>query len=591
MSYTALYRKFRPTKFSEIVGQEHITRTLKNQIIANRVGHAYLLTGGRGTGKTSAAKILARAINCLNPQDGEPCNECEICRAAIQGSLTDIVEMDAASNNSVEDIRSIREEVNFLPTVAKYRVYIIDEVHMLSVGAFNALLKTLEEPPKHVKFILATTEPQKLPATILSRCQRFDYKKISPENVKLRLEYICKESNINITDEALKTISVLAEGAMRDGLSILERCVQEGEDQITDEMVKELVGIPKVEYINKIVNSVVDCNVEETLNNIDEVISDGKDLNNLIWEIIKYVKDVLVFKSSGKLSLYNENELAKIKELADKTEKDRLLKMIYSLSELANDLKMTTQKTIMLEVGIMKLCSVQDLNSVSVSGSVVGSSDAAFLGSVADSSNASNNVYKSFDANNQAPTPQAVNNLNANNATGAVSKEIENKIKELETKIDKISNLVIHNSGTNVDNSSTKAGATRKSPSRPVQNGPTNIVKNFEPKGKKVEGWGKIVTGLKESGKIMLYTNLMNTTATEVNDMTVGIVFPNGITPFGRSILDKPESVNELTKVVSLELGKPMQVRYIDAKHPEQAKDLVGEITKEIGMPINVIDE
>ena len=579
MSYTALYRKFRPTKFSEIVGQEHITRTLKNQIIANRVGHAYLLTGGRGTGKTSAAKILARAINCLNPQDGEPCNECEICRAAIQGSLTDIVEMDAASNNSVEDIRSIREEVNFLPTVAKYRVYIIDEVHMLSVGAFNALLKTLEEPPEHVKFILATTEPQKLPATILSRCQRFDYKKISPENVKLRLEYICKESNINITDEALKTISVLAEGAMRDGLSILERCVQEGEEQITDEMVKELVGIPKVEYINKIVNSVVDCNVEETLNNIDEVISDGKDLNNLIWEIIKYVKDVLVFKSSGKLSLYNENELAKIKELADKTQKDRLLNMIYSLSELANDLKMTTQKTIMLEVGIMKLCSVQDVNPASASSSGV------------DSNKVSNNVYKSFDASNQAPTPQAVNNLNANNATGAVSKEIENKIKELETKIDKISNLVIHNSGTNVDNSSTKTGATRKSPSRAVQNGPTNIVKNFEPKGKKVEGWGKIVTGLKESGKIMLYTNLMNTTATEVNDMTVGIVFPNGITPFGRSILDKPETVNELTKVVSLELGKPMQVRYIDAKHPEQAKDIVGEITKEIGMPINVIDE
>ena len=356
MSYTALYRKFRPTKFGEIVGQEHITRTLKNQIIANRVGHAYLLTGGRGTGKTSAAKILARAINCLNPENGEPCNECEICKAAIQGSLTDIVEMDAASNNSVEDIRSIREEVNFLPTLAKYRVYIIDEVHMLSVGAFNALLKTLEEPPAHVKFILATTEPQKLPATILSRCQRFDYKKISPENIKLRLQYICNKSKINITDEALNTISVLAEGAMRDGLSILERCVQEGEDEINDDKVKELVGIPKTEYINKIMNSVISYNVEETLENINIVISDGKDLNNLIWEIIKYVKDILVFKSSGKLSLYNENELKQIEDIANKCSKERLLNIIYSLSELAADLKMTTQKTIMLEVGIMKLC-------------------------------------------------------------------------------------------------------------------------------------------------------------------------------------------------------------------------------------------
>ena len=176
MNYTALYRKFRPKKFEDIVGQEHITRTLRNQIISNRVGHAYLFNGTRGTGKTSAAKILARAVNCLNPKDGEPCNECEICKAALSGALTDIVEMDAASNNSVDDIRIIRDEVNFLPTLAKYRVYIIDEVHMLSTGAFNALLKTLEEPPAHVKFILATTEPQKLPATILSRCQRFDLK-------------------------------------------------------------------------------------------------------------------------------------------------------------------------------------------------------------------------------------------------------------------------------------------------------------------------------------------------------------------------------------------------------------------------------
>ena len=210
MGYTALYRKFRPTTFSEMVGQEHITRTLRNQIIANRVGHAYLFNGGRGTGKTSSAKILARAINCLNPKDGEPCNECEICKAALNGSLTDIVEMDAASNNSVEDIRGIREEVNFLPTKAKYRVYIIDEVHMLSTGAFNALLKTLEEPPEHVKFILATTEPQKLPATILSRCQRFDFKRISNEDIIKRLKVVCNESNIEISEGALNIIAVLS---------------------------------------------------------------------------------------------------------------------------------------------------------------------------------------------------------------------------------------------------------------------------------------------------------------------------------------------------------------------------------------------
>lgn len=240
MGYTALYRKFRPILFSEIVGQEHITRTLKNQIIAGRVGHAYLFNGGRGTGKTSAAKILARAINCLNPKDGEPCNECEICKGAISGSLTDIVEMDAASNNSVEDIRAIREEVNFLPTKAKYRVYIIDEVHMLSQGAFNALLKTLEEPPEHVKFILATTEPQKLPATILSRCQRFDFKKISNENIIKRLKIVCEQSNIEITQGALNIIATLSEGALRDALSILERCIQDGDNKIDEEKNKKI---------------------------------------------------------------------------------------------------------------------------------------------------------------------------------------------------------------------------------------------------------------------------------------------------------------------------------------------------------------
>lgn len=201
--------------------------------MAGRVGHAYLFNGGRGTGKTSAAKVLARAVNCLNPQDGEPCNECEICKAALAGSLTDIVEMDAASNNSVEDIRSIRDEVNFLPTVARYRVYIIDEVHMLSTGAFNALLKTLEEPPEHVKFILATTEPQKIPATILSRCQRFDFKKIPDQVIAKRLEFVCNESNIEASQEALITIASLSEGAMRDALSILDRCLQDGSDEIS----------------------------------------------------------------------------------------------------------------------------------------------------------------------------------------------------------------------------------------------------------------------------------------------------------------------------------------------------------------------
>ena len=304
MAYTALYRKFRPITFDEMVGQEHITKTLKNQIMAGRVGHAYLFNGGRGTGKTSAAKILARAINCLNPKDGEPCNECEMCKGILSGSNTDVVEMDAASNNSVEDIRSIREEVNFLPTSSKYRVYIIDEVHMLSTGAFNALLKTLEEPPEHVKFILATTEPQKLPATILSRCQRFDFKKISNSDIIKRLKEVCKKSEIEITDEALNTIAILSEGAMRDALSILERCVQDGLKNINEDNIKDLVGIPKITYIQEIIDGILEYNIEKVLTALDAVINEGKDVTNLTWELIKYTKDLLVYKTTDKIELY-----------------------------------------------------------------------------------------------------------------------------------------------------------------------------------------------------------------------------------------------------------------------------------------------
>ncbi len=355
MGYTALYRKFRPINFSEMVGQEHITRTLKNQIISNRVGHAYLFNGGRGTGKTSAAKILARAINCLNPKDGEPCNECEICKGAISGSLTDIVEMDAASNNSVEDIRSIREEVNFLPTKAKYRVYIIDEVHMLSTGAFNALLKTLEEPPEHVKFILATTEPQKLPATILSRCQRFDFKRISNEDIIKRLKIVCNESNIEISEGALNIIATLSEGAMRDALSILERsilerCVQDGENKIDEDKIKDLVGIPKITFVHDITKAIIEYNIDDALKNVNKVLDDGKDITNLLWEIVKYIKDMLVYKACNKLELYSEEEIKDIQELSKDVSKERLISLVYELSELENNIKWSTQKTNKLEL-------------------------------------------------------------------------------------------------------------------------------------------------------------------------------------------------------------------------------------------------
>ena len=544
MAYTALYRTFRPTTFEEMVGQEHITKTLKNQIIAGRVGHAYLFNGGRGTGKTSAAKILARAINCLNPKDGEPCNECEICKAALNGSLTDIVEMDAASNNSVEDIRQIRDEVNFLPTKAKYRVYIIDEVHMLSTGAFNALLKTLEEPPEHVKFILATTEPQKLPATILSRCQRFDFKKISEEDISKRLQIVCNETNIEITKEALKVISTLAEGAMRDALSILERCIQDGETKIDEAKIKDLVGIPKFTYINNITKAIINYSPEEALKAIDDVIKEGKDLSNLLWEMIKYVKDILVYKTSKNTSIYSEEEIKEIEELASKTEKERLLSIIYELSNIENEMKWSTQKTILFQVGILKLCN----GEVSSNTSSVDNSEIIAL---------------------------------------------KNKITALENKISQMSAGIIHKQSQNVENKPAYSVNPAPKTQNTVVTKPNTATPNVK-LGNGINAWPKIVADLKQEGKIMLYTNLINSNATELNDMTVGISFPKGLTPFGKAILEKNENVTELEKRVSMEFGKPMRIKYIeDNKQEVNAKveeNPIESFAQDLDLPFNVIE-
>ena len=534
MAYTALYREFRPKTFGEMVGQEHITKTLRNQIMANRVGHAYLLNGGRGTGKTSSAKILARAINCLNPKDGEPCNECEICKGILSGSITDVVEMDAASNNSVEDIRSIREEVNFLPTIAKYRVYIIDEVHMLSTGAFNALLKTLEEPPEHVKFILATTEPQKLPATILSRCQRFDFKRISNQDIIKRLKIVCNESNIEITEEALNTIAILSEGAMRDALSILERCVQDGVNNIDDDYIKELVGIPKLSYIKQIIEGILTYNIEQVLESSNKVLEEGKDITNFVWELIKFAKDLLIYKTSNKLDLYSKEDLEDIDRICKTTDKERLLKVVYDLSELENNIKYSSQKMIIFQAGLIKLCNKEQGNSNS---------------------------------------------------------DLERRIKDLEEKLRNgvVASVPVQNQNnvryTNTQQSTNQNNIVKeKKETKPVSSAKQGPI---------TQEWPNILNDFKNNGKIMLYTNLLNTNAVEINDMTVGIEFPNGMTAFGKTVLEKSENKNELIKQISLVSGKEMNVKYIDLKAASQSaqkEDTVESMMSGLNIPFNVIE-
>ena len=544
MAYTALYRKFRPTTFADVVGQEHITRTLRNQIMADRVGHAYLFNGGRGTGKTSSAKILARAINCLNPKDGEPCNECEICRGALNGSLTDIVEMDAASNNSVEDIRSIREEVNFLPTKAKYRVYIIDEVHMLSPGAFNALLKTLEEPPEHVKFILATTEPQKLPATILSRCQRFDFKRISNEDIIKRLKVVCNESNIEITDSALNIIAVLSEGAMRDALSILERCIQDGENKIDEDKIKDLVGIPKISFVNSITEAIIDYDIDKALKSMDDILNEGKDLNNFLWEIIKYIKDILIYKSSKKADLYSEDEIANINAISEKVTKEKLVNLIYELSKLETDMKWSTQKTIMFQAGIIKLCSNE------------------------------------FDSSSNIE--ERVDKIEKYLKSGRVAVNTM-QVPVSATPVNQTQN---YNLNSRVQSTPNVASNTVK------QNTMANKPKQYSSDLSK--SWPTIVNDLKQNGKIVLYTNLMNTSAEEINDMTVGIKFPNGLSSFGKTVLEKQENIKEISTLVSMACGKEMQIKYISEAQSQaivhRPEDDIQKLANQSDIPFNVIE-
>ncbi len=568
MAYTALYRKFRPLSFEEMVGQDHITRTLRNQVINNRVGHAYLFNGGRGTGKTSAAKILARAVNCLNPVDGDPCNECEICKAALDGSLTDIVEMDAASNNGVEDIRQIRETVNFLPSLAKYRVYIIDEVHMLSTGAFNALLKTLEEPPAHVKFILATTEPQKLPATILSRCQRFDFKKISDEYIMKRLRIIAKESNINITEEALKLIAVLAEGGMRDAISILERCVQDGDVDITEDKIKELVGIPKLTQINRLVENIIKYNSVGSLEVAEEIIAEGKDITNILWEIVKYVKDMLIYKTSKKLEVYSAEEIEKIEELTKDVSSERLIKMITELSELENTLKWSAQKKLLFETGVIKLSS-----NFACSGYEEIEKRLSMVETQLKSGKVVQNVNNSYE---NEPRVENKTVGNANNTLNAS----ENINSEMTTGVTSMSRGETEKASLDLSNSKSKKTVVSSNDGKNVNRANANLTGSAT-----LNDWNKVIQDLKSNGKMMLYTNLINTTAKIINDMTVGIEFKNGITPFGKTVLEKPENMQYLVRLVSQICGKEMRVKLVDLKAGGSASN-----TNDNDLPFNIIE-
>ena len=371
MSYTALYRKFRPVSFEDVKGQDHIVTTLKNQLKAGRIGHAYLFCGTRGTGKTTVAKILARAVNCEHPKDGSPCNECDTCKGILSGTSTNVIEIDAASNNGVDNIREIREEVSYRPTQGKYKVYIIDEVHMLSTGAFNALLKTLEEPPEYVIFILATTEVNKIPVTILSRCQRYNFHRISIDTISARVKELLDKEGVQAEDRAIRYIAKAADGSMRDALSLTDQCIAFYLGQeLTYDRVLDVLGTVDTEVFSRMLREVIKGDAAACLRLLGDLVRDGKEMGQFVSDFTWYLRNLMLLKSSEDLEdvldVSTEN-LKQLKEESRLIDDDTLFRYIRIFSDLSGRIRFATQKQILVETELIRLCRPQmdtDLSGV-----------------------------------------------------------------------------------------------------------------------------------------------------------------------------------------------------------------------------------
>ena len=367
--YRAFYRKYRPSTFTDVVGQEHITKTLENAVKTGKTSHAYLFTGSRGTGKTSCAKILAKAVNCINSNNGNPCNECEICKGIDSGAILDIIEIDAASNNGVDNIRDLREEANFTPANAKYRVYIIDEVHMLSIGAFNALLKTLEEPPAHVIFILATTEVHKLPSTILSRCQRFDFKRIPPESIAERLKEVAVKENLQLSDDGAMLIARIADGAMRDALSLLDRC-SSYEGVIDSAAVASSAGLAGREHIFELCNCIIEKDAAKALEVVNKLYNDSCDMERLITELTSHFRNLMVSKAVKNFEdmiICSQGEIEIIRQQSARTTLATIMSCIDILTASASTMKQGANRRTSAELCIIRLCTPaldSDMNAI-----------------------------------------------------------------------------------------------------------------------------------------------------------------------------------------------------------------------------------
>ena len=510
--HKALYRVYRPKNFSDVIGQEHIVRTLKNQIENNNVGHAYLFCGTRGTGKTSTAKIFSRAVNCTNLHNDEPCNECENCREILEDKTMDVVEIDAASNNSVDDIRELRENVKYSPAKSKYKVYIIDEVHMLSQGAFNALLKTLEEPPSYVIFILATTEPHKIPATILSRCQRFDFKRVTVKDISSRMRYICEKEGIEADEKALNLIARNSQGALRDALSILDQCISFEGNKISYNDVIELLGSVNIEQLFDLAESIIKEDTRKSLQILNDFIIWGKDVRNLVNDLIDHFRNLMVCKISNDLDeiiSLPEETIDLLKQQAETIDTNNLIRILNILSEAQDGMKISSNPRVLMEVTMMKIAQP-----------MFDESKEALIKRI---ENLEQKIESGNIKVNHISTNQTVDNFNENN------QQNNNTVEKQEDENIEYENIEYEN----------------------LKGDDIKLVE---------KSWKKILQKMKEDKNQVIRALLQDVDSFNISEDTLYIIFTDNYS-FAKSRLDSPATIQYVEKVIREVLNRSFSVK------------------------------
>lgn len=547
MAYTALYRKWRPKTFDDIIGQEHVTTTLKNQIANDRIAHAYLLCGTRGTGKTSTAKVMAKALNCLNPKDGNPCNECEMCKKISQGLAIDVTELDAASNNGIDKIRDIIDDTKYPPQEGKYKVYIMDEVHMLSVGAVNAFLKTLEEPPENVIFILATTDPQKLPITILSRCQRFDFKRISIKDLTERLRTIVTAQGVLADDKSLDLIARVSDGAARDALSILDQAISMGDGSVNYDSLVEMLGLVTNEYLFDITSAIIEKNVEKAMIVIEKVVFAGKDMYLFIKDLIEHFRNLLMLKVTSNPQEVLDMSLENIKLIDEQSKRIRveeIMRDIRILQEAEGNAKLSKQARLYLELASIKMCKIE------------------------------------YDTSNEVILTR-INKLEEAIKNGSITISQRNK-KELGQKNNNLMND-IENSGNNIkrkakiqekDSSSENNNSLSKSKTSDIQ-----------------RAWKDILETFKSRRAMIVFASIVTGKVVDCTDGVVTIKYDADYS-FNKERLEKPENNKIVNEVFSEIMRENLKVKFIVDGEVEEKKSTEDLIKNALGdTPLEIFDE